>query len=181
MKEMKLMDYPEEWNQLPKRERKKKIKELKKQKEKRNTFVNKLRNSVIGSVVVAIVVGGGYYWWTNREVLPPTSRQGHIESSPISHILDQPMGATIQMHMLEHADGSGPPGVIISYNCEDFVCEDGLVDQLAQVANEYPEFVYLAPFPGMTEKLAITREGKIETFDNFDKGSLINFINEKEN
>jgi hypothetical protein len=31
-----------------------------------------------------------------------------------------------QKHMLEHADGSGRPGVIINYNCAKFRCQDGM-------------------------------------------------------
>ena len=173
------MDYPEEWNQLPKRERRKKIKKLKRRKEKRQNLFKKMRSWGINLVIVGIVASGIYYWSTNRKVLPPTSSKGHIESSPSAHILDQPMGAIIQMHMLEHADGEGPPGVIINYNCDDFECEDNLVNQLGEIANEYPEFVYSAPFPGMTEKLAITKEGRIETFKVFNKDALINFIEDK--
>lgn len=172
------MEYPKEWDQLPKRERKKRIKELKRRKGKRQALIQKLRNWSVGFIVIGLITSGGHYWWINREVLPPTSSQGHIESSPPSHILDQPMGATVQMHMLEHADGNGPPGVIINYNCNDFECESDLVGQLTDIANEYPEFVYLAPFPGMTEKLVITREGKVETSDSFDKESLVSFIEE---
>jgi hypothetical protein len=89
------------------------------------------------------------------------------------------MGETVQRHMLEHSDGVGIPGVIINYNCVDFECESDLVNQLTEIAQQYPEFVYLAPYPGMTKKLAITRRGKIETFDSFDKEGLVSFIEER--
>jgi len=170
------MDYPEEWDQLPKRERKKRIKGLKKKKEKRQAFAGKLRNWGIGLIILVVVGGGGYFWWTNREVLPPTTTQGHIETAPPSHVIDRPMDSAVQRHMLEHADGGGPPGVIINYNCEDFECESGLIESLAEIANQYPKFVYVAPFTGMTEKLVITRYQKIQTFDNLDKEALVNFI-----
>lgn len=173
------MDYPEEWDQLPKRERKKLIKNMNRGKNKNSDLVNKLRKWGIIVVVVVLVVTGGFFWWTNREVLPPTSSQGHVEESPSSHILDKPMRITIQMHMLEHADGSGPPGVIINYNCKDFKCENDLIDKLAEIASQYPEFVYVAPYPSMTQKIVITREGEIEKFDNFDEKSLISFIEGK--
>lgn len=174
-----IMDYPKKWDQLPKRERKKKIRELKKQQEKRGLLIKKLRSWGISLVVLAVVAGGGYYWLTNREVLPPTDISGHIEQSPSSHVLDSPMGPAIQKHMLEHADGDGPPGVVINYNCEDFECEQDLKEKLAEFANEYPEFVYVAPYPGMTKKLAITRYQKIEVFDSLDKEALVGFIEEK--
>ena len=44
------------------------------------------------------------------------------------------MPIAIQKHMLEHADGKegGRGGVIINYNCEDFNCEDGLIELKGQ-------------------------------------------------
>jgi len=78
--------------------------------------------------------------------------------------------------MLEHADGSGPPGVIISYNCDDYDCQPDFVDRLRAIAEDYPDFVYLAPFPGMTAKLAVTRRGKQVILDEFDEQRIRNFI-----
>ena len=165
-----------DWQSLSKQERRKLKRDLKKKERKRQNIVGKLRAWVVAITVTVVLTTTGYYWITNRQVLPPKGSLGHIESSPPSHILDRPMGTTIQMHMLEHADGGGPPGVIINYNCDNFECENNLVDQLTEIAQQYPEFVYLAPYPGMTKKLAITREGKIETFDSFDKEGLVSFI-----
>lgn len=173
------MEYPEDWDNLPKRERKKRIKGLKKQKEKHQAFAGKLRSWGIGLAVLVVIGGGGYYWLTSGEVLPPTDFAGHVEQSPASHVLDKPMLILVQKHMLEHADGSGPPGVIINYNCEDFNCSPDLIDQLSEIADQYPKFVYVAPYLGMTEKLAITKFRKIETFDSLDKEALVNFIKGK--
>ncbi len=33
--------------------------------------------------------------------------------------------------MLEHADGSDSPGVIINYNCDDFKCDNNLITKAA--------------------------------------------------
>ncbi len=103
--------------------------------------------------------------------LPPTDVVGHIESVPPDHILDEPMSIPVQKHMLEHADGNGPPGVVINYNCQDYECEPDMVERLADIVRDYPDFVYLAPLPNMTAKLAITRVGAIETFDTFDENT----------
>ncbi|MCH7951304.1 hypothetical protein IH980_01015 [Patescibacteria group bacterium] len=170
------MKYPENWDQLPRHERKKLRKALKRQEQQKIARVANIQAWVIRGVVAVALTAGGYFWWTNRSVLPPTNFTGHIEQSPESHILDKPMSILIQKHMIEHADGEGPPGVVINYNCEDFECEPELIEELADIANQYPEFVYVAPFPGMTKKLAITRFKKIETFDSFDKEALIRFI-----
>jgi len=173
------MEYPEEWNSLPKRERKKKIRDLKAQGVTKSTLINKIRIWGIVLIVAVLLIGGIYYWSTNREVLPPTDMAGHIEQNPPSHITDEPMSLSVQKHMLEHSDGKGQPGVIINYNCEDFGCDSDLKDRLAEIANKYPEFVYVAPFPKMSKKIAITRMGKIQTFDNLEVEGLMRFIEEE--
>lgn len=168
-----------DWEILPKRKRKKRKRELAREEGRRRERRMLLRRWASGIVAIVILGFGGYLWWRGREVLPPTDIAGHIERSPPSHILDEPMPLSIQKHMLEHADGSGPPGVVINYNCEDFACESDLREDLKQVAEEYPDFVYLAPYPAMAKKIAITRVGKIQTFDTFDKDALIRFIEER--
>ncbi len=52
------MDYPKEWDELPKRERKKKLKELKRKKAKQQETVKKVRNVVIVLAVLAVTIGG---------------------------------------------------------------------------------------------------------------------------
>src|SRR3989344_67064 len=173
------MEYPEEWNSLPKRERKKKIRDLKAQGVTKSTLINKIRNWGIVLIVAVLLIGGIYYWSTNREVLPPTDMAGHIEQNPRSHVMDEPMSLSVQKHMLEHSDGKGQPGVIINYNCDDFECESSLKEKLTEIANKYPEFVYVAPYPAMSKKIAITRMRKIQTFDNLDTNALISFIEDK--
>jgi len=173
------MEYSEEWNDLPKRERKKKIRELRAQEVTKSTLISEIRNWGIVLVVAVLLISSIYYWSTNREVLPPTDMAGHIEQNPPSHIIDEPMSLSVQKHMLEHSDGKGQPGVIINYNCEDFGCESDLKEKLAEIANKYPEFVYVAPFPNMSKKIAITRMGKIQTFDNLDIEGLVSFIEGK--
>lgn len=52
------MDYPEEWNQLPKHERKKKIKELRQEREQKTDTFKKIRNwGLVGIVTILVIVG----------------------------------------------------------------------------------------------------------------------------
>jgi len=164
---------------LTRREKRALAREQKRKERTKEEFKSKSKKFLISILVVGILGGGGYYWWTNQEILPPTDFSGHIEQSPPSHILDEPIPILIQKHMLEHADGGGPPGVVINYNCEGFDCEPGMIEQLAEIASQYPEFVYVAPYPEMTKKLAITRYQRIQTFDNLDREVLVKFIENK--
>ena len=52
------MEYPEKWNQLPKRERKQKIRKLKREKEKQKATINKVRNGILVFVAVVVSVVG---------------------------------------------------------------------------------------------------------------------------
>jgi len=134
-----------------------------------------VRWGVLG-VIVALGAGWLGYSIATAKRLPSTSMADHIEQSPPGHILTTPMPIAIQKHMLEHADGGGRPGVIINYNCVKFRCPAGMIDRLAGFVRAYPEFVYLAPYPDMDVKIAVTRLGKILTLDDVDDTRIRAFI-----
>jgi len=130
------------------------------------------------SLIGLVAVGGlGWlgYWIATAKRLPPTSMADHTEEVPPARILTTPMPLPVQKHMLEHADGSGQPGVIINYNCATFRCPEGMVEHLATIARSYA-FVYLAPYPEMDVKIAVTRLGKILVLDDVDEPRIRAFI-----
>lgn len=129
----------------------------------------------VAVVVIVLIAYGLLSLASNEKVLPPTDLEGHVEESPQSHVLKEPMDILVQKHMLEHADGSGLPGVVINYNCIEFSCETGLVGKLEAFASKYSH-VYVAPFAKMSVKIALTRHGKIETMDSFDEAKIEAFI-----
>lgn len=148
---------------------------------KQQSFVSskglkKIRNIAIVIAVIAVLAFLIFSWLSDTTILPPTDLQGHIEESPLSHVLREPMLLLVQKHMLEHADGKGAPGVVINYNCIEFSCEPGLVEKLEAFAAKYPANVYVAPFPKMSVKIAITKYGKIETMDSLDEAKIDSFI-----
>jgi len=135
-----------------------------------------IRNWFIFIVIALAIVGGIIFMFTNIKTLPPTTMDGHIEVDPPSHISKEPMDIRVQKHMLEHADSTGPPGVIINYNCEDYDCEPDLISNLESFVEKHPDNVYVAPFEGMSAKIALTRLNKIKTLDEFDEKEIENFI-----
>ena len=147
--------------------------------QRRRARIKRLRKGLRWGFLGLIAATGlgwlGYSVATAKR-LPPTSMTDHVEVSPAAHILTEPMPLAIQKHMLEHADGGGPPGVIINYNCTKFRCPDGTVDRLAAIARAYPTFVYLAPFPEMDVRIAVTRLGKILVADDVDEARIRRFI-----
>ena len=145
-------------------------------KEKKSFPIKKIRNWAIFILVLGLIIFGIVWSISSIKTLPPTDVQGHIEENPASHILKEPMPIAIQKHMLEHADGSGSPGIVINYNCEDYTCEDGLIENLESFAEKYPLNVYIAPFKKMDAKIALTKFGEIEILEEYDEVLIKNFI-----
>lgn len=57
-----------------------------------------------------------------------------------------------------------------------FRCAEGLVDRLAEFVRAYPDFVYVAPYPDMDVKIAVTRLGKILVLDEVDPARIRVFV-----
>lgn len=160
-------------------ELKKRQKEETKKEEQRKEILTEApkkigRYLLYGGIVIAVIGGLGWFA-TNRPSLPPISMQGHIEQSPPGHIVDKPIQENIQKHMLEHADGSGKPGIIIQYNCKDYVCEPDLIQNLKTLVEKYPDNVYLAP-NNYDGKIILTKVGKSQILDAFDEQIIKKFI-----
>ena len=146
-------------------------------RERKPLPIKKIRNWSIFLVIIGLIIFGIFWGISSIERLPPTDMQGHIESSPSSHVLKKPIPINIQKHMLEHVDGKEGErgGVIINYNCKDYQCEDDMIGKLETFALEF-DYVYVAPFKGMDAKIAITKLGKIEILEEYDKAQIKNFI-----
>ena len=137
----------------------------------------KIRNWGVLIVVSALVIFGFYFMFSGVKTLPPTDMQGHVEASPFSHILREPMSIPIQKHMLEHVDGQQGVrgGVIINYDCKNYNCEAGLIENLEQFGYEF-DYVYVAPFKNMGAKIALTKFNRIEVLEEYDENKIRSFI-----
>ena len=138
----------------------------------------KIKNWSIFIIIVGLIIVGIVWGISNVKTLPPITMQGHVETKPVSHVIREPMGDAVQRHMLEHIDGTGRPGVIINYNCKDYLCEENLIETLESFASDY-DYVYVVPFKGMDAKIAITKLGKIDVLDEYNKIRIKNFIEER--
>jgi len=154
--------------------------ETKKEKNIIKISPKKVRKQLIWVVILGLVIWGVYAIFSSGggAVFPPTDMQGHVELSPDSHVLKEPMPIAIQKHMLEHADGedSSSGGIIISYNCEDYICEDGLIENLEAFSQVYPENVYVAPFKNMGAKIVLTKLGRLEILEEYSENKIHLFI-----
>ncbi|MBI4639475.1 MAG: DUF3105 domain-containing protein [Candidatus Tectomicrobia bacterium] len=96
---------------------------------------------------------------------PPTSGP-HVEDHPEQQISDRPVPKEIQVHVLEHG------GIMIQYNCQN--CDD-LISKLGEIAKRYKD-VYLAPYPDMDAKIALTAWGKLAKLEEYDEKTIVKFI-----
>lgn len=149
----------------------------KKSENKKANKVNykKIRTGVIFILVLVLIIWGMVWMFSGIKTLPPTDMRSHVEASPSSHVLKEPMPIAIQKHMLEHADGVGRPGVIINYNCEDYSCENDLIEKLEEFASEF-DYVYVAPFKNMDAKIALTKLKKIKVLEDYNEKEIKDFI-----
>ncbi len=133
---------------------------------------------VIG-VVILLVGLSSLSESRDTRVLPPITVVGHIERYPEERISrETPIPLPVQRHILEHVPlsmGQQRPGILLQFNCEKFECADDLVDRLVAIAEEY-EYVYMAPYPAMDAKIALTAYGRILTLDEVDEERIRTFI-----
>lgn len=149
----------------------------KKEQKKKHKLSSKARRMVFGVTILLILAGAGlgiFWYGQSRKVYPPTSIAGHVETYPPGRILDRPIPIVEQKHILEHTP-NGRPGLIIQYNCERFDCEADLISNLASIAQGY-EHLFLAPYPQMDAKIALTAWGKLEILEQFDEERILEFI-----
>ncbi|MFZ1059371.1 MAG: DUF3105 domain-containing protein [Candidatus Rokuibacteriota bacterium] len=169
---------PEGLSRKERRELREQQKEAERRRRQRGRFFKK--GAVWGVAGLLVAAGAGWlgYSIATAKRLPPTGIADHVEQNPPTHILTTPMPLAIQKHMLEHADGGGRPGVVINYNCVKFRCPEGMADRLAGMVRAFPDFVYLAPYPEMDVRIAVTKLGKILTLDEPDLEKIRAFITE---
>lgn len=100
---------------------------------------------------------------------PPTSGP-HLPSIAPWGVHEKPIPKELQIHNLE--DG----GVVVQYNCPqgEESCRT-LVEKLAGIVRRYDHTV-MAPYPGMSHRIALTAWTRIDKFNDFDEQRIVRFI-----
>lgn len=123
-------------------------------------FVPSLGNRHLGPFEIGI---------TQYNSDPPTSGP-HFPSIARWGIHETPIPKELQVHNLE--DG----GVLVQYNCQQTNAEcRALVEKLAQIVRRYDHAI-LAPYPGMSHRIALTAWSRIDKFNDFDEARIVKFI-----
>lgn len=123
-------------------------------------FVPSMGNRHVGSHEVGL---------TKYNSDPPTSGP-HLPAVARWGIHENPIPKELQVHNLE--DG----GVVVQYNCSQAGEEcRSLVGKLAQIVRVYDRTI-LAPYPGMSHKIALTAWSRIDKFNDFNEKRIVRFI-----
>lgn len=135
-----------------------------------------------GLVVVAVISGGLFLWAINQKELPPTEfGPSHSEGLPPQQINTLPVPRPIQEHVMERGGNHRIGNTLVQYNCLKYECESGMSDRLAEIVRDFPQNVFLAPYPGMDSKIALTAPGRRLLLDTLDEGKIRKFISDNLN
>lgn len=186
--------------QLSRKERRKVERQARKEqlqqereKQKKSSQARKLAATIVGALLVVGMAYWAYGKWTQPKIgeFVPSLGNRHIGQAEIGLITynsdpptsgphlpqrapwgvhEQPVPKELQVHNLEDA------GVVVQYNCPQETQECGtLVEQLTKVVQRY-DTILLAPYPGMSHKIALTAWTRIDKFDAFDEQRIVRFI-----
>lgn len=97
---------------------------------------------------------------------PPTSGWHYAAPAPWG-VSAAPVPNETQIHNLEHG------GVIIQYKESS---DSALVAQLTTLAKSYPTKILLAPYPSLSERVALTAWGARQTYGEYDETAMRAFI-----
>ncbi len=142
--------------------------------------------AVGGLAVAGVAIGGFVFFMTSSstfgKTLPPTGfSPAHLESLPRQQINTQPIPRLEQEHVMERAAGHERGSMLVQYNGVEYQCEPDLVEQLTEIVLNFPEYVYLAPYPTMDAKIALAAPGRLLTLDTLDQNKIRKFITDNSN
>lgn len=101
----------------------------------------------------------------------PSVRQSQI---PNSQVVKSPLSRDTQLYLLARGGQNGQPGVLLQYNCPNRC--PSVVNKLTAIAQDYQGWVYVAPYPDMEEKVAMTAFQRIDKRETVDPSYIENFI-----
>ena len=202
------MDYPEEWNELPKHERKKKLKALRRGREKKAELFKKIRNW--GIVVVILVVGiVGLTQLTKKspeqvefeQQVKSVSLDGRVEEFeiegrdhvPVSTVVDyQTNPPTSGGHLAEAKnwgiydqeidDKAGVHNLEhggIWISYKDILEDD--IAMLKEIGKQNSQSLVLSPRSGNDNKVVVASWGRTMRLDSVDKALIQKYIDTYKN
>ena len=153
-----------------------------------------------GAIAAGVIVLGALVWWLAHpepgigvqsapiqgqthiqrdqphpayNTTPPTSGWHYGDAVAPWGVAAQPIPNEVQVHNLEHG------GIGIQYDCPSG-CPD-VVSQLEAIVRTYPSKVFLAPYPGIGHRIALTAWGKYLYMEDVNESVIRKFIADTKN
>lgn len=191
------MEYPDNWSQLSKHERKEYKRSYYREQQRKQYKTSSYKKYGLYTLIGLAVIAGGYLLVKelsrpqpgefisslgNKHIqeitnahdpynsIPPTSGT-HVGGKANWGISDSPIPDELQLHNLE--DG----GIGIQYNCSlvENDCKQ-LIESLATITKKYPDEVFMALYPKLDTKIALTAWTRLDKFNDFDQDRIQLFV-----
>lgn len=202
------MDYPERWNELPKHDRRKKLKELKRAQEQKSGLAKKIRNWGV-LIVILVTVAVGFTQLTKKspeqiefeQDVKTVSLEGKVEEFPIEGRDHVSAGTSVEyktnpptsgshlgeaedwgVYGKEIDDKAGVHGLEhggIWISYKDI--DDGAKAILEEIGKSNSQSVIVSPRPANDSKIAIASWGKVMKLESADKALIQKYINTYKN
>lgn len=202
------MNYPEEWDDLPKHERKKKLKTLRREQEKKAEFIKKVKTwSLITVVVIVGVIGYGQLTKKSPEQLEleqqieAVSLEGKVEEFQIEGRDHVPAGTSVEYqtnpptsggHLAEAKNWSvydkeidDKAGVHnlehggIWISYKDITEED--IKVLEDLGKQNSQSTVVSPRSANNDKIVVASWGKLMRLESIDKALIQKYIDTYKN
>ena len=198
------IDYPKEWDELPKTERKKKIRELKKQTEKKQKTTSMARNVVVFIAILAVLIVG-YRLVTKKtpeeiafqEEIKEVSLEGKVEELEVEGANHVGAGQTVSYSTNPPTSGShwtnpadwrffdkSLPDEQLVHNIEHggiWISYKGLssenIDRLKDIAKNNSNSVVVTNRENNDDSIVVVSWGRMMRLDEVDEALIQKYIN----
>ena len=202
------MDYPKEWNELPKYERRQKLKQLKREQQSKAEVVKKIRNWGLIIIVLALAVVG-YTQLTKKsperlefeQQVKTVSLEGKMEEFAIEGRNHVPAGTKVDYQTNPPTSGNHlaqPENWgIYGKEIDDKAAVHGLehggiwisykdiseaeITTLEAIGKANPQSVIVSPRPANVNKIAVVSWGKMMRLESADKALIQKYIDTYKN
>ena len=202
------MDYPEEWNQLPKHERKKKLKELRREHDQKADTFKKVRNFGLVAIVTILVIVG-FVQLTKKspeqvafeQEVKAASLEGKVEEFPIEGRDHVSAGTSVEYKTNPPTSGShlgeAKNWGVYEKELDDKAAVHGLehggiwisykdIDDeskkvLEEIGKSNSQSVIVSPRTANDNKIAIASWGRMTKLDSVDKVLIQKYIDTYKN
>jgi hypothetical protein len=202
------MNYPEEWNELPRRERRKKLRAWRREQTEKSGLVKKISNwGLVIVVIVLVVVGFTQLNKKTPEQIPfeqevtAVSLDGKVVEFPIEGTTHLPMGTTVNYQTNPPTSGDHYANPVSWGIYDEEVIDEAVIHSLehggiwisyqdlskeekailTEIGQQNPQSTVISPRASNESKLVVVSWGKMMSLDTIDQDLTQKYIDTYKN